>query len=64
MFEKAGVNISVVYGEMHEDQIKSMKSRGKDVSLEGKNTFFATGKIFSCEWDVLYLDNFEQKLRH
>lgn len=49
MFEKAGVNISVVYGEMHEDQIKSMKSRGKDVSLEGKNTFFATGKFVSLE---------------
>ena len=49
MFEKAGVNISVVYGEMHEDQIKSMKSRGKDVSLEGKNTFFATGKFVSSE---------------
>lgn len=42
-FEKAGVNISVVWGELQPEQVKSMKSRGKDLNLEGKNEFFATG---------------------
>jgi len=46
VFEKAGVNISVVWGNMHPEQVKSMKSRGKDLVVEGKNTFFATG--ISC----------------
>ncbi|XP_002155548.2 oxygen-dependent coproporphyrinogen-III oxidase isoform X1 [Hydra vulgaris] len=43
VFEKAAVNISVVWGDMHEDQIKSMKSKGRDLKVEGKNRFFATG---------------------
>jgi len=46
-FEKAGVNISVVHGDMNPDQIKSMRSRGKTIG-ENQNKFFATGvcKLF------------------
>lgn len=43
MFEKAGVNISVVFGAMNPEQVKTMRSRGKDIE-EGNNKFFATGK--------------------
>lgn len=41
-FEKAGVNISVVHGEMNPEQIKSMRARGKSI-IEQQNKFFATG---------------------
>lgn len=42
VFEKAGVNISVVSGNLPASAIQQMKSRGKD--LEGKQLpFFATG---------------------
>jgi len=42
VFEKAGVNISVVHGDLSDEQVKHMMHRGKDMSL-GTNTFFATG---------------------
>jgi len=42
VFEKAGVNISVVHGNLSEDQVKHMRHRGKDIGM-GTNTFFATG---------------------
>lgn len=42
VFEKAGVNISVVMGKLPPAAVQQMKSRGKD--LEGQNLpFFATG---------------------
>ena len=43
VFEKAGVNISVVYGVLPPEAVKQMKSRGKDLSGESVN-FFATGE--------------------
>ncbi len=42
VFEKAGVNISVVYGKLPPEAVKQMKSRGKDLPNEEVN-FFATG---------------------
>lgn len=42
VFEKAGVNISVVFGEMNPEQLKSMRSRGKNI-METQSKFFATG---------------------
>lgn len=41
-FEKAGVNVSVLWGDLSEQQIAPMKKRGKDLR-DGKNSFFATG---------------------
>ncbi|XP_002730678.1 oxygen-dependent coproporphyrinogen-III oxidase-like [Saccoglossus kowalevskii] len=42
VFEKAGVNISVVTGELPPEAVKQMKSRGKNIG-EGKLPFFAAG---------------------
>ena len=42
MFEKAGVNISVVHGHLPPEALKQMKSRGKDLPEE-EVEFFATG---------------------
>lgn len=42
VFEKGGVNISVVYGNLSAGQVKHMRARGKDIG-EGTNSFFATG---------------------
>ena len=42
VFEKAGINISVVYGVLPPEAVKQMKSRGKDLSDDSVN-FFATG---------------------
>ena len=47
------MNISVVHGELSEGQIKSMRSRGKDLTLSGKNSFFATGIAEELCIDVL-----------
>lgn len=47
VFEKAGVNISVVYGNLPQPAIQQMKSRGKQFSKSIKDTteipFFAAG---------------------
>lgn len=43
VFEKAGVNISVVWGTMNPEQVKTMRSRGKNIE-EGNSNFFATGR--------------------
>ena len=51
VFEKAGVNISVVWGTMNPEQVKTMRTRGKDIE-EGNNKFFATG------WFCFFLSNF------
>jgi coproporphyrinogen III oxidase len=42
VFEKAGVNISVVHGELGAAAVKAMKSRHKEIA-EGNVTFFAAG---------------------
>lgn len=42
VFEKAGVNISVVHGMLPKGAIQQMRSRGKDLA-EGDLPFFATG---------------------
>ena len=42
MFEKAGINVSVVHGRLGPEAIKQMTSRGK--KLKGENLpFFAAG---------------------
>ncbi|CAG0883543.1 unnamed protein product [Cyprideis torosa] len=46
VFEKAGVNISVVHGELPPQAVLQMKSRGKDFPEEGPVPFFAAG--ISC----------------
>lgn len=49
-FEKAGVNVSVLWGDLNEQQIAPMRKRGKDLR-DGKNSFFATGigiTLFFC----------------
>ena len=45
VFEKAGVNISVVYGELPKAAIQQMKQRNqlKDMNDSDKLPFFATG---------------------
>jgi coproporphyrinogen III oxidase len=44
VFEKAGVNISVVHGTLPPAAVQQMKSRGKDFkSVEGKLPFWAVG---------------------
>lgn len=43
VFEKAGVNMSAMWGEMSEEHVKALRSRGKDISLEGTNNYFTTG---------------------
>lgn len=43
VFEKAGVNISVVHGNLPTDAIKQMKARGRNLSEGGPLPFFATG---------------------
>lgn len=42
MFEKAGVNISVVQGELPPSAVAQMRSRGKKFG-QGKLPFFAAG---------------------
>eukprot|EP00794_Sanderia_malayensis_P014369 gene14369-15867_t len=42
VFEKAGVNVSVVHGRLPVEAAKQMRSRGKDIP-EGEVDFFATG---------------------
>lgn len=42
VFEKAGVNVSVVHGLLPKGAIQQMKSRGKELA-EGDLPFFATG---------------------
>lgn len=42
VFEKAGVNISVVYGELNAASAQQMRARGKQMG-NGKLEFFATG---------------------
>ncbi|GAB6032516.1 hypothetical protein CHUAL_011412 [Chamberlinius hualienensis] len=42
VFEKAGVNISVVHGDLNEKSAQQMKARGKDMG-NGKLEFFACG---------------------
>ncbi|XP_015510627.1 oxygen-dependent coproporphyrinogen-III oxidase isoform X2 [Neodiprion pinetum] len=43
VFEKAGVNISVVHGSLPTEAIKQMRARGKKLSEGGPLPFFATG---------------------
>ncbi|XP_064603139.1 oxygen-dependent coproporphyrinogen-III oxidase-like isoform X2 [Liolophura sinensis] len=43
VFEKAGVNISVVHGELSPAAVKQMRARGKDFKTDGKLPFFAAG---------------------
>ncbi|XP_020706846.1 oxygen-dependent coproporphyrinogen-III oxidase isoform X2 [Athalia rosae] len=43
VFEKAGVNISVVHGNLPTEAIKQMRARGKKLSEGGPLPFFATG---------------------
>ena len=47
MYEKAGINTSVVYGVLPPEAVKQMKSRGKDLSDENVK-FFATGNETSA----------------
>lgn len=42
VFEKAGVNISVVYGQLPQAAIAQMRTRGKELK-DGKLPFFAAG---------------------
>src|SRR5690606_36101233 len=41
MFEKAGVNVSVVHGTLSQDSARQMRSRGKEVP--DQSLFYATG---------------------
>lgn len=43
VFEKAGVNISVVNGELSPQAAAQMRARGKPFSKTGKLNFFAAG---------------------
>ncbi|KAG9349627.1 hypothetical protein JZ751_028075 [Albula glossodonta] len=44
VFEKAGVNVSVVYGTLSEDAARQMRSRGKELKgKDGKLPFIAMG---------------------
>ena len=43
VFEKAGVNISVVYGSLPPAAVKQMRSRGKDLPEDRTLPFFAVG---------------------
>ncbi|CAB4396687.1 unnamed protein product [Rhizophagus irregularis] len=44
VFEKAGVNISIVYGNLPEAAVKQMKSRNKEIDpSKGPHPFFAAG---------------------
>ncbi|KAG7332779.1 hypothetical protein KOW79_004613 [Hemibagrus wyckioides] len=44
VFEKAGVNVSVVYGHLSEEAAKQMRSRGKELKAkDGKLPFIAMG---------------------
>ncbi|TMW45569.1 hypothetical protein DOY81_009349 [Sarcophaga bullata] len=43
VFEKAGVNISVVKGHLPPQAVQQMRSRGKNLSKEGSLPFFAAG---------------------
>jgi coproporphyrinogen III oxidase len=43
VFEKAGVNVSVVYGKLPEESARQMRSRGKAIQEGGECRFFATG---------------------
>lgn len=51
MFEKAGVNMSAMWGEMSEEHVKALRSRGKDISLEGTNNYFTTGILIICLYE-------------
>ncbi|KAI3646756.1 hypothetical protein MP228_009684 [Amoeboaphelidium protococcarum] len=43
VFEKAGVNVSVVYGKLSPETAKQMRARGKNLDLKADQKFFATG---------------------
>lgn len=43
VFEKAGVNISVVTGDLPPGAVAQMRSRGKELKATGKMPFFAAG---------------------
>eukprot|EP00002_Diphylleia_rotans_P000872 TRINITY_DN1046_c0_g3_i1.p1 TRINITY_DN1046_c0_g3~~TRINITY_DN1046_c0_g3_i1.p1 ORF type:complete len:432 (+),score=88.67 TRINITY_DN1046_c0_g3_i1:44-1339(+) len=43
VFEKAGVNVSVVYGTMAPAAVREMNSRGKNLDASGPLPFFAVG---------------------
>lgn len=43
MFEKAGVNISVVHGKLPPEAVKQMRSRGKDLPGDKELPFYAVG---------------------
>lgn len=43
VFEKAGVNVSVVSGTLSEAMAKQMRSRGKPIPVESHSSYFATG---------------------
>lgn len=44
VFEKAGVNVSVVYGKLPQAAIEQMRNdRGKDLAVDGPSPFFAAG---------------------
>ena len=43
VFEKAGVNVSVVHGTLSQESARQMRSRGKELNVDGPLKFYATG---------------------
>lgn len=43
VFEKGGVNVSIVHGKLPKAMASQMRSRGKELALDGDHRFFAAG---------------------
>lgn len=64
VFEKAGVNVSVVFGQLSEEAARQMRSRGKTLKAteDGKGTARGEGGKKGCS-DILFQRRFRLDVR-